>query len=338
MLSGQEQQMQFGQLKRREFVAILGGAMAAWPCAVRAQQSGMPVLGFLSGRSSGEAASAVSAFHQGLGDLGYVEGRNVIIEYRWAEGRYDRLPVLAADLVALRVSLIAAVGGSEVSAKSATATIPIVFTTGGDPVELGLVASLNNPGANVTGVTFLASDLGSKRLGLLRQFAPNAKAIAMLMNPDYPSTEPEVRDVRAAARSLGVQINVVNASTSREIDAAFATLGRERPDALFVGGDPFLLGRREQIVPLATSHALPTIYPQREYVDAGGLMSYGTSVTAGYRQAGAYAGKVLAGAKPASLPVLQPTKFDLVINLNSAKTLGLTIPPGVLAIADDVIE
>jgi putative ABC transport system substrate-binding protein len=325
-------------MRRREFITFIGGVAAARPRAVRAQQSGVPVLGFLSGRSSGEAASAVSAFRQGLGDFGYVEGRNVIIEYRWAEGRYDRLPALAADLVARRVSLIAAVGGSEVSAKNTTATIPIVFTTGGDPVELGLVASLNNPGGNVTGVTFLASDLGAKRLGLLRQFAPNANAIAMLMNPNYPSTNAEVRDVRAAARSLGMQVNVVNASTSREIDAAFATLEQERPDALFVGGDPFLLGRREQLVPLATSHALPAIYPQREYVDAGGLMSYGTSVTDGYRQAGVYAGKILAGAKPASLPVLQPTKFDLVINLNAAKTLGLSIPPTLLATADEVIE
>jgi putative ABC transport system substrate-binding protein len=211
----------------------------------------MPVVGFLSGRSPGEAASAVAAFLQGLGDLGYVEGRNVIIEYRWAEGRYDRVPALAAELVAHPVSLIAAVGGSEVGAKTATTTIPIVFTTGGDPVELGLVASLNKPGGNVTGITFLASDLGAKRLGLLRQFAPNANAIAMLMNPDYPSTTAEVRDVRAAARSLGVQINVLNASTSREIDVAFETFGRERPDALFVGEDPFLLGRREQLVPLA---------------------------------------------------------------------------------------
>src|SRR5262249_40284957 len=294
-------------MRRRDFITIIGGAAVAWPLAARAQQTTMPVVGFLSGRSPGEAASAVDAFLQGLGDLGYVEGRNVIIEYRWAEGRYDRVPTLAAELVAHPVSLIAAVGGSEVGAKTATPQIPIVFTKGGDPVELGLVASLNKPGGNVTGVTFLASDLGAKRLGLLRQFAPNANAIAMLMNPNYPSTEAEVRDVRAAARSLGMQINVVNASTSREIDAAFVTLGRERPDALFGGGDPFLLGRREQLVPLAASHALPAIYPQREYVDAGGLMSYGTSVTDGYRQAGAYAGKILAGAQPASLPVLQPT-------------------------------
>jgi len=322
---------------RRELLVALGGAAAAWPLAARAQQA-MPVIGFLSGRSPPEAASALGAFRQGLGDVGYIENKNLSIEYRWAEGRYDQLAGLAADLVSRRVGLIAAVGGAELAAKTATATIPIVFTTGGDPVELGLVARLNKPGGNITGVTFLASDLGAKRLGLLRQFAPNANAIAMLMNPDYRATAGEVRDVQAAARSLGMQVNVLNANTTRAIDAAFATLGRERPDALFIGGDPFLLGRREQVVPLAASHNLPTIYPQREYVDVGGLMSYGTSLTDGYRQAGAYAGKILAGARPDALPVLQPTKFDLVINLATSKALGLTIPDKLLALADEVIE
>jgi ABC-type uncharacterized transport system substrate-binding protein len=329
--------MRFDQLKRREFITLIGGA-AVWPLAARAQQQAVPVIGFLSGRSPPEAASALGAFRQGLGDIGYIESKNVRIEYRWAEGRYDQLPALAADLVGRQVGLIASVGGSELAAKAATAAIPIVFTTGGDPVGLGLVTSLNKPGGNITGVTFLASDLGAKRLGLLRQFAPNANAIAMLMNPDYPATAGEVRDVQAAARSLGMQINVLNASTSYAIDAAFATFGRERPDALFVGGDPFLLGQREQVVPLAASHSLPTIYPQREYVDVGGLMSYGTSLTDGYRQAGAYAGKILAGAKPAALPVLQPTKFDLVINLKTARALALTIPPMLMALADEVIE
>src|SRR5262245_6123157 len=322
---------------RRELLAALGGAAAAWPLAARAQQA-MPVIGFLSGRSPPEAASALGEFRQSLGDVGYIENKNVSIEYRWAEGRYDQLAGLAADLVSRRVGLIAAVGGAELAAKTATATIPIVFTTGGDPVELGLVARLNKPGGNITGGTFLASDLGAKRLGLLRQFAPNANAIAMLMNPDYRATAGEVRDVQAAARSLGMQVNVLNANTTRAIDAAFATLGRERPDALFIGGDPFLLGRREQVVPLASSHNLPTIYPQREYVDVGGLMSYGTSLTDGYRQAGAYAGKILAGARPDALPVLQPTKFDLVINLATSKALGLTIPDKLLALADEVIE
>jgi putative tryptophan/tyrosine transport system substrate-binding protein len=325
-------------MKRREFIQFLGGtAAAAWPIALRAQPA-MPVIGFLSGRSQGEAASTVGAFHQGLSDAGYVEGKNVTIEYRWAEGRYDRLPAMAAELVSRQVTVIAATGGAELAAKAATATIPIVFTTGGDPVELGLVASLNRPGGHLTGVTFLASDLGAKRLELLRQYAPNAKTIAMLMNPTYRPTAAEVRDVQAAALTLGLKINVLNASTSGEIDTAFATLGRERPDALIVGGDPILLGHRDQVVPLAASHTLPTVYPQREYVDAGGLMSYGTSLIDGYRKTGVYTGKILAGTMPAALPVLQPTKFDLIVNLKTAKALGLATPNALLVTADEVIE
>jgi putative ABC transport system substrate-binding protein len=245
---------------------------------------------------------------------------------------------LAAELVGRQVAVIAATGGAELAAKAATTTIPIVFTTGGDPVELGLVASLNRPDGNLTGVTFLASGLGAKRLGLLRQFAPDATTVAMLMNPTYASTAAEVRDVQAAARTLGLQIVVVNASTDGEIDAAFATFGREWPNALVVGGDPVLLGRRDHLVPLAASHTLPTIYPQREYVDAGGLMSYGTSLVDGYRQVGAYTGKILAGIKPAALPVLQPTKFDPVINLKTARALGLVVPNALLVAADEVIE
>jgi putative tryptophan/tyrosine transport system substrate-binding protein len=325
-------------MRRREFLGLLGGAAAtAWPIALRAQQA-MPVVGFLSGRSLGEAASAVGAFRQGLSDAGYVEAKNVTIEYRWADGRYDRMPAMAAELVGRQVSVIAATGGAELAAKAATTTIPIVFTTGGDPVELGLVASLNRPGGNLTGVTFLASGLGAKRLELLSQFAPNATTIAMLMNPTYQPTAAEIRDVQAAARTLGLRINVLNASTGGEIDAAFATMGRERPDALIVGGDPVLLSRRDQLVPLAAGHTLPTIYPQREYVDAGGLMSYGTSVIDGYRQTGVYTGKILAGMKPAALPVLQPTKLDLVINLRAAKALGLVMPNALLVAADEVIE
>jgi putative tryptophan/tyrosine transport system substrate-binding protein len=325
-------------MNKRAFLTLLGAA-AAWPLAARAQQA-MPVIGFLSGRSPGEAASAVEAFRQGLGETSYVEGKNVSIEYRWAEGRYDRLPALAAELVGRQVAVIAATGGeaSGLAAKAATATIPIVFTMGGDPVELGLVLGLNNPGGNVTGVTFIVGDIATKRLGLLRQLVPNATTITTLINPNYPATSAEVRDVQAGARSLGLQINVLNASTSQEIDAALATFVSKRPDALFVGGDPFLLGQRDQIVSLAARHAVPTTYPQREYVDAGGLMSYGTSVPNGYRQAGVYTGRILHGAKPSELPVLQPTKLELTINLRTAKTLGLDVPPNLLAIADEVIE
>jgi putative tryptophan/tyrosine transport system substrate-binding protein len=328
-------------MRRRHFIKVIAGSIAAWPLAARAQQqAAMPVVGFLSGRSPGEAAFALGAFGKGLGEIGYFEGNNVTIEYRWAEGRYDRLPALAAELVGRQVAVIAATGGeaSGLAAKAATATIPIVFTMGGDPVELGLVASLNKPGGNVTGVTFIVGDIATKRLGLLRQLLPNAITITMLINPNYPATSAEVRDVQAAARSLGLQINLLNASTSREIDAALATFVSKRPDALFVGGDPFLLGQRDQVVSLAARHGVPTTYPQREYVDAGGLMSYGTSVPNGYRQAGVYTGRILRGAKPSELPVLQPTKLELAINLKTAKALGLDISPNLLAIADEVIE
>jgi putative ABC transport system substrate-binding protein len=324
-------------MRRREFMAGLGTAAATWPLAAGAQQP-MPVIGFLSGRSLKEATSSVAAFRQGLNDAGYVEAKNVTIEYRWADGVYDRLPAMAADLVSRQVAAIAASGGAELAAKAATTTIPIVFTTGGDPVELGLVNSLNRPGGNRTGVTFLASDLGAKRLELLRQFAPNATRIAMLMNPTYRPTAAEVRDVQAAARTLGLQVKIANASTGGEIDAAFATFESEQPDALVVGGDPVLLSRRDQVVPLAASHILPTIYPQREYVDAGGLMSYGASLIDGYRQVGVYTGKILAGTMPAALPVLQPTKFDLVVNLKTAKALGLATPNALLVAADEAIE
>jgi putative ABC transport system substrate-binding protein len=323
-------------MQRRGFITLLGGA-AVWPLAARAQQA-MPVIGFLSGRSLKEATSSIAAFRRGLSDAGYVEAKNVTIEYRWADGSYDRLPAMAAELVSRQVAAIAASGGAELAAKAATTTIPIVFTTGGDPVELGLVDSLNRPGGNRTGVTFLASGLGAKRLELLRQFAPNATRIAMLMNSTYQPTAAEVRDVQVAGRMLGLQIKVANASTGSEIDAAFASFEREQPDALIVGGDPVLLSRRDQLVPLAASHTLPTIYPQREYVDAGGLMSYGTSLIDGYRQIGVYTGKILAGTMPAALPVLQPTKFDLVVNLKTARALGLAVPQTLLVAAEELIE
>jgi len=326
-------------VKRREFITLLGGA-AAWPLAARAQQPAMPVVGFLSGRSPGEAASAVDAFRQGLGEFGYIEGQNVTIEYRWAEGHYDRLPALAAELVARQVAVIAATGGeaSGLAAKAATATIPIVFTMGGDPVELGLVVSLNKPGGNVTGVTFIVNDIPTKRLGLLRQLVPNATTIAMLVNPNFPATSAEVRDVQAAARTIGLEIDLLPASTSREIDAALATFVRKRPDALFVGGDPFLLGQRDQIASLAARNAVPAIYAQREFVAAGGLISYGANLADGYRQVGIYAARILKGEKPANLPVVQPTKFEMAINVKTAKALGLQIPDKLLALADEVIE
>jgi putative ABC transport system substrate-binding protein len=325
-------------VKRRDFIALVGTVAGAWPIAALAQQQEVAVVGFLSGRSSAEAAATADAFRGGLREAGYLDAKNVSIEYRWAEGKYERLPLLAAELVSRQVAVIFATGGAELAAKSATSTIPIVFTTGGDPVELGLVSSINRPEGNMTGVTFLASGLGEKQLDLLRQFAPNASRIALLVNPDYRPTTAEIRDVQTGASKLGLDVHVLNASTDLEIDTAFVALGRQRPDALVIGGDPVLLGKRKQIISLAASHTLPTIYPQREYVDAGGLMSYGTSLLDGYRQTGIYTGKILTGIKPAALPVMQPTQFDLVINLRTAKALGLAMPNTLLVTANEVIE
>jgi ABC-type uncharacterized transport system substrate-binding protein len=327
-------------MKRREFITLLGGAAAAWPLAAQAQQTGMPVVGFLSARSPGESASAVGAFRQALGQLGYFEGKNFTIEYRWAEGQYDRLPELAAELVRRQVAVIAATGGevSGLAAKGATTTIPIVFTIGGDPVEAGLVASLNRPGGNVSGVTFTFAALGPKRLELVRQLTPNATAIAILINPNYRPSLVEARDVQTSARSLGLQINVLNTSTESQIDTAFATIVQQRTDALIVGTDPFLLGQRDRLVRLAARHAMPTIYFTREFVDTGGLISYGPNIVNGYRQAGTYVGRILNGEKPSELPVLQPTHFVLFINLRTAKALGIELPPTLLALADEVIE
>jgi putative tryptophan/tyrosine transport system substrate-binding protein len=329
-----------GRMKRREFITLLAGAAAAWPLSASAQQSAMPVIGFLSSRSPAESASDLVAFRQGLGQTDYFEGKNVTIEYRWAEGHYDRLPALAAQLVARRVAVIAAVGGepSGLAAKAATATTPIVCTLGGDAVAAGLVAHLNRPGGNITGVTIMGLEMGPKRVELAHQLVPNGSALTTLINSKFPLTLTEAHDMEAAAHSLGLQLTVLDASTEGEIEAVFADLPQQKVDALLINTDPFLFGQREQIVQLAARYKIPTLYFLREFVDAGGLMSYGPRVTNGYRQAGIYVGRILKGEKVGELPVVQPTKFDLVINLRTAKTLGLEIPTILLVRADEVIE
>jgi putative ABC transport system substrate-binding protein len=327
-------------VRRRELIALLGGAAAAWPLAARGQQATIPVIGFLSGALPGPYAPFAAAYHRGLKETGYVEGVNTAVEYRWAEGEVDRLPALAAELVRREVAVIAATGGisSALAAKAATTTIPIVFGVAEDPVKLGLVASLGRPGGNATGVNFLIAELGSKQLGLLHELVPAAVRVGLLVNPRVPQTELATRDVAAAASAIGLQIDVVEASDSREIEAAFRTLVRNRADALVVGPDPFFASRRLQLATLATRHAIPAVYNIREFAEAGGLMSYGTSVTETYRQVGIYTGKILQGAKPVDLPVEQSSKFELVINLPTARALGLEIPPTLLARADEVIE
>jgi putative ABC transport system substrate-binding protein len=324
---------------RREFIALVGAAAVVWPLAARAQQKAMPVIGFLG--SIGPIPPQMDAFHQGLGETGYVEGQNVTVEYRWAGGSYDRLPALAADLVGRKVDLIVATGGdvSALTAKSATSTIPIVFTSiARDPVELGLVASLARPGGNVTGFSGLIIELSPKRVELLSELVPQARVIALLVNPSNPSTERAVRDVQEAARAKGVQLQVLKAGSESEIDAAFASLVQLHAAALVVAGDAFFASRRDQLAALASRHAVPAIYPLRQFAVAGGLISYGPSLIVIWRQAGIYAGRILNGAKPADLPVQQPTTFELVINLNTAKALGLTVPQLLLATADEVIE
>jgi putative tryptophan/tyrosine transport system substrate-binding protein len=326
-------------MNRRAIITLLGGA-AAWPLAARAQQAAMPIVGFLHSAAPKAYTGFVAAFQQGLRDAGYIDGQNVAIEYGWAEGQYDRLPALAADMVTHRVSVIAATGGdpAAIAAKAATTTVPIVFMVGTDPVQVGLVSSLSRPTGNVTGVTFFTGPLGAKRLQLLHELVPSASAVGMLVNPSNPNSKPDIAEVQTAARALKCDVHILNASTESEIGATFTTLARERVAALIVGTDPFFFSLRDQIVALAARYAVPTIYNLREYTDAGGLISYGASLADNYRQTGIYVGKILKGASPSDLPVVQPTIFGLVVNLKTAKALGLDPPISLLARTDEVIE
>jgi putative ABC transport system substrate-binding protein len=325
-------------MKRRDFIVASASAAVAWPLAARAQQPAMPVIGFLDAASAAERTDYMAAFRQGLFQAGYVDGQNVAFEYRWAEGRYDRLPELAADLVRRPLSVIVTPGTTAAAqaAKAATATIPIVFGVGGDPVQLGLVASLNRPGGNATGVNFFTTDLVAKRMELFRELVPGAKRVAVLVNPTDHSNDSALRDVETAA--IGQQVLTFEAATGREIDAAFAGLAREKVDALFVSGGTFFSTRRVQLAVLAARYAVPASYSQRNFVEAGGLMSYGTPLADVWRQVGLYTARILKGAKPADLPVMQPTKFELAINLNTARALRFDVPPMLLARADEVIE
>jgi putative ABC transport system substrate-binding protein len=328
------------RMKRREFITLVGGAAAAWPLASHAQQAAVPVIGYLSGLGRNDRPELVDAFHHGLGELGYTEGRNVAIEYRFAENQFDRLPALATDLVARRAAVIAATGSTKpvLAAKAATSTIPIVFTYGGDPVEAGFVASLNRPGGNITGVTIFSNVVTTKIVGLLHEIVPHAAVIALLLNPEDPLISASMqRDAQEAVRAFGRQLLPLNASTPNEIELALATL-RSRADALVIGGNPFFGARRQQIVALTMRDAIPVAATSREFIEEGALMTYGNDTPDMYRRAGLYAGRILKGEKPADLPVQQPTKFELILNLKTAKALGLTVPPSLLAIADEVIE
>jgi ABC-type uncharacterized transport system substrate-binding protein len=326
-------------MRRRNFIALLGGA-TTWPILARAQQPEMPMIGCLNSAAAAPIAHLLAAFRRGLSETGYIEGQNVAIEYRLAEGQYDRLPALAADLVNRRVSVIATGGGtvSALAAKASTATIPIIFISDSDPVKIGLVASINRPGGNVTGIHQLTAGLEAKRFGLLHELVPSATTIAVLVNPNYSNAEAQIREVQDAARTLGLQLHILKASSESDFDATFSTVIERRAGAILIASDPFLFSRRNQLVALAARHAVPAIYQFRECAAVGGLMSYGTRITDSYHQVGVYTGRILKGARPADLPVVQSTKFEFVINLKTAKSLGLTISPTLVAQADDVIE
>jgi putative tryptophan/tyrosine transport system substrate-binding protein len=328
-------------MRRRDFISLVGGSAVAWPLAARAQQSAIPIVGLVGPRSPEESARPGAAFRKALNETGYIEAQNVMVEYHWLEGKYDRLPALMADLVRRRVAVIAtpAFSAAIPVAKAATTTIPIVFGVAEDPVKLGLVASLARPGGNATGINFFATEVTAKRLGLLHDLVPKAVRIAVLVNPaNAPTAEATLREIPEAARAIGLEIQVLNASTSREIEAAFATLVRERPDALFTAPDGFFVSRRVQLATLAAHHRVPAAYHVREFVEVGGLMSYGSDIADVYRQVGVYTGQILKGAKPADLPVVQSTKFEFVINIQTAKALGLEVPPQLLASVDEAIE
>jgi putative ABC transport system substrate-binding protein len=330
--------MHFDHLRRRDFITLVGGT-AAWPLVTRAQHAAMPVVGFLNSASAQAQVLVAAAYRRGLEEAGFVEGKNVSTEYLYADGQYDRLPQMTADLIGRNVAVIVAGGPPAArAAKNATSTVPIVFTSGDDPVQVGLVSSLNHPGGNITGVHIFFTGLESKKLGLLREIIPQGGPAAALVNPSFPNVDIQTAELHSAAQALGQAIQIVNAMNEQELDTAFASMAQSHVSALLVGADPFFASRREQIVSLAALYAIPAVYEQRAFTAAGGLMSYGTNIADAYRQAGVYAGRILKGEKPGDLPVVQSTKFEFVVNLKTAKALGLTFPPGILAIADEVIE